>query len=147
MPMYRAAPEVLQRSEEITTTIKEALVGSGVDEEDLLERAVGVLDRAFDAELAVWSDPAAVQGMDELAAAAFDVAATWVALCRYRFLLQAAALGEMVVECWPDRLEAWREHGLEVASTMGRSSGDYVVAVSYLEHYTGKLLDTDDDLW
>ena len=138
MGLYVATEAVLRRARELGQSVVGAAEDAALTDDEVVIHAAQVLEEFLDVELVVWSDPSMPEG-DAVAAAA-DLAATWVALGAVRFDLRSKDLEGLVLAGWPDKIDAWREHGREVAAVMGATSGDWPVAISFLDHVTEELL-------
>ncbi len=137
--MYVANADVLRRSLEIYRSIRaEPAHGDDPAAESNIERSVRALERLVDAELGLWAD--AELDDQTLPSATVELSATWVCKEMLRFIYGALLLESVVEESWADKLAAWREHGREVATTIGTNSGDWDAARAYLNHYTEELL-------
>ncbi|MFZ4760916.1 MAG: hypothetical protein ACOYLX_22340 [Burkholderiaceae bacterium] len=139
MSMYLADEIIRHRSVEIARTLRDVIVddpaaGSFVD------RAIAVLETMFDAELDLWASSGSDLDAETISTAGIELASTWVCLGMLRFVATTSALKAAVRESWPDKLEAWQEHGHAVAITMGQTTGDWATAIAYLKHYTEELL-------
>ena len=140
MTLYTAEPAVLRRATELMRTLRrtqrdvDPATGSSGDQ--LLE----LLHGSFEAELELWCSAEATADLELRTTVAAELAATWVCIEQLRFQSAAVLVQSVVEESWPDKVAAWREHGREVAVTIGRSSGDWGAALAYLHHYTEELL-------
>ena len=139
MVQYVATPRVLERALELR---RQAGVGhvEGAEDIEHLERATAALQDCLEVELGVWSDPSGGLGHDELDSVTAELAASWVCLGMLRLLALSVLVEQAVIECWPDKVPAWREHVLEVSITIAEATGDTETAADFLRHYTDELL-------
>jgi len=147
MSLYTAEPAVLRRATELIRTLqrtqRDADPAAGSSGDQLLE----LLHGSLEAELELWCSAEATADPALRATVALELAATWVCIEHLRFQSAAVLVQSVVEESWPDKVAAWREHGREVAATIGRSSGDWGAALAYLHHYTEELLGPSEGPW
>ena len=110
------------------------------DDVEHLERAAAAVKDCLEVELSVWSDPDGGLDQGELDAVTVELAASWVCLGILQLLSLAVLVEQVVEECWPDKVPAWREHVLEVSITIAEATGDTQTAAEFLRRYTEDLL-------
>ena len=114
------------------------------DDVEHLERAAAAVKDCLEVELGVWSDPDAGLDQGDLDAVTVELAASWVCLGMLRLLALSVLVEQTVIECWPDKVPAWREHVLEVSITIAEATGDTQTAAEFLRRYTDDLLGRPD---
>jgi hypothetical protein len=147
MTMYTADPAVMRRATDLLRKLRRALRDCDSAAGSSSDQLRQLLEGSLEAELELWCSDEATADLELRATIAAELAATWVCLEHIRFQSAAVLVESSVAESWPDKLEAWREHGREVAATIGASSGDWGAALAYLHHYTDELLGRRDGPW
>ena len=109
-----------------------------------LKRAAAAVKDCLEVELGVWSDPDAGLHQGDLVAVTVELAASWVCLGMLRLLALSVLVEQTVIECWPDKVPAWREHVLEVSITIAEATGDTQTAAEFLRRYTDDLFGRPD---
>ena len=138
MQLYRAPRHIIDTSESLVTAAD--LTIGDADPDEMHEAVVALLETQLTFELGQWL-AGTWETLEERHADTQQLAATWIALQAARFELRARDLSREVEDTDGTLHVCWEESALQVAVTIGTSSGDWPTATSYLETVTTELVD------
>lgn len=135
--MYTAQHELLERAQKLARHVRADLDELGVTGFELNDRAIEMLERSLEIELAMWLRPTPHDELDDITS---QLAATWIVIGMIQFSTMAALLRGQMADMHQDFGAHWEEHIHQVAVTIARTSGDWRAAQEYMELATEEWL-------